>query len=285
MLFIKNQPPWLAECTAWGLYLRLSKDVPPPLWRGFFLWGFWFYFFSYFKILIGFCFSSSVGRARGWKLRGRWFESSLKQSMFFTNLFFVYVLYFVKFSFITNYTNKTKNNLILLPDYALTYLSLHVKLSSSFYLSQLVDILAYEVLLPNKSKLKLGGSFNSNEYSNEYPTINPSTLKTNHSLLVYNFHSLINQDRFFIFILNSSSNLKSLNSVSDLFFSANWLEREVSELHGVNFSYKKDVRNLMLQYGDSSVPFQKSFPTIGLVEIFYNPIKDTLVHNPTTLQL
>jgi hypothetical protein len=41
----------------------------------------------------------------------------------------------------------------------------------------------------------------------------------------------------------------------------------------------------MLQYGDSSAPFQKSFPTIGLREMFYNPIKDTIVQSPVTIQL
>ena len=41
----------------------------------------------------------------------------------------------------------------------------------------------------------------------------------------------------------------------------------------------------MLQYGDTSVPFQKSFPTIGLKEMYYDPIKDTLIQNPVTLQL
>ena len=72
---------------------------------------------------------------------------------------------------------------------------------------------------------------------------------------------------------------------SELFYSANWLEREVSELSGIVFLGKKDLRNLMLQYGDSSVPFQKSFPTIGLKEMFYNPVKDVIVQNPVTLQI
>jgi NADH:ubiquinone oxidoreductase subunit C len=63
------------------------------------------------------------------------------------------------------------------------------------------------------------------------------------------------------------------------------LEREVAELHGVNFFGKKDLRNLMLQYGDSTSPFQKSFPTIGLREMYYEPIKDTIIQNPVSVQL
>lgn len=74
-------------------------------------------------------------------------------------------------------------------------------------------------------------------------------------------------------------------SISELYFASNWLERESSELHGISFSGKKDLRNLMLQYGDSSAPFQKSFPTVGLKEMYYNPIKDTIIQNPVLLQI
>jgi hypothetical protein len=49
------------------------------------------------------------------------------------------------------------------------------------------------------------------------------------------------------------------------------------ELFGINFNGKKDVRNLMLQYGDSSDPFKKLFPTIGLKEMVYDIIRDLLV--------
>lgn len=41
----------------------------------------------------------------------------------------------------------------------------------------------------------------------------------------------------------------------------------------------------MLQYGDSNAPFQKSFPTIGLKEMYYNPLKDTIIQAPISLQI
>jgi len=63
------------------------------------------------------------------------------------------------------------------------------------------------------------------------------------------------------------------------------LEREVAELSGINIKDKKDLRNLMLQYGDSSSPFQKSFPSIGLKEMYYNPIKDTIIQNRLSIQI
>jgi NADH:ubiquinone oxidoreductase subunit C len=62
------------------------------------------------------------------------------------------------------------------------------------------------------------------------------------------------------------------------------LEREASELNAVVFSGKKDLRNLLLQYGDSSAPFQKSFPSIGVREISYDAVTDALVQTPVTIQ-
>ncbi len=149
---------------------------------------------------------------------------------------------------------------------------------------QLVDIFSYETAL-NVRPSYLGGGLtgrNVNSFS-----------KSTSSLIVYNFHSLPSQNRLYVFsgdLFPSSKSTRAgftsaLFSISELFYSANWLEREVSELSGVTFLGKKDLRNLMLQYGDSSSPFQKSFPTVGLKEMFYNPVKDVIVQSPVTLQI
>ena len=82
---------------------------------------------------------------------------------------------------------------------------------------------------------------------------------------------------------NMSAN--KLSSITELYSSANWLEREAAELSGITFNGKKDLRNLMLQYGDSTAPFQKPFPSIGLKEMYYTPIKDTIIQNPVSLQI
>ena len=188
------------------------------------------------------------------------------------------------FSFIDNKAHKLKENSIFLSAGSLYYLCLHLRLSSPFYLTQLVDIFSYETAL-NARPSYLGGGLtgrNVNSFS-----------KSTSSLIVYNFHSLSNQNRLFVFsgdLFPSSKSTQAgftsaLFSISELFYSANWLEREVSELSGVIFLGKKDLRNLMLQYGDSSSPFQKSFPTVGLKEMFYNPIKDVIVQSPVTLQI
>jgi NADH:ubiquinone oxidoreductase subunit C len=104
-------------------------------------------------------------------------------------------------------------------------------------------------------------------------------------VLSYHFHNLLSQERLFLF----TSNLEGLKdqapkSIGELFFSATWLEREVGEMHGVCFEGKKDLRNLMLQYGDTSSPFRKTYPPIGTREVCYDPVTDALAQVPVSIQ-
>ena len=209
-------------------------------------------------------FSSSAGRAQDWKSWGRWFKSNLKHININYKLYIRCLLNNTKYSLIENLSQNRKNYNVFCAPRTLYYLCLHLRLSSAFYSSQLVDIMAYEIPTYKSSLTNLE--------------------KSNSSVAVYNFHSLMSQDRFYLFF-QPGIGKDRLPSVTELFSAANWLEREVAELSGLHFLGKKDLRNLMLQYGDSSSPFQKSFPSIGLREMFYDPIKDTLIQNPVSVQL
>lgn len=188
--------------------------------------------------------------------------------------------------FVENHTQQSlKNVSILLGSKYLYFTCSHLKFSSVLYLSQLTDIFAYEVPRRTINKFTSGSVNKLTNLS--------SVGKSLASIIVYNFHLLGTQERFYIFVSNtlSTQSLKAVSSfsvkivsITELFFAANWLERELSELHGVIIKNKKDLRNLMLQYGDSSSPFQKSFPSIGLKEMYYNPIKDTIVQSPLSVQ-
>lgn len=192
-------------------------------------------------------------------------------------LFFKYILFHTNQIFLKYLQRNDKNLNIYITENNLYFLTLHLKLSSLFYSTQLCDIFSYET--PNNNNI------------NKQEKFNKITL-TNNSILVYNFHSILFQQRFFIFvILNSKQNINknsiswgSLKSITELFLNASWLERELSELHGIFFLGKKDLRNLMLTYGDTSAPMRKSFPSVGIKEIFYDSVTDLLIQSPVSLQ-
>lgn len=189
-------------------------------------------------------------------------------------LFFKYILYYKNLIFFKYLYRNDKNSILFINKIDLYYLTLHIKLSTFFYSTQLVDMFCYDLPL------------NLNQTTDKLVSIN------NHNIIVYNFHSIHFQQRFFFFILtnlkknynNNFINTSHLSSITELFLNSNWLEREISELHGVFFFGKKDLRNLMLTYGDTSAPMQKSLPSIGLREIFYDATNDLLIQTNVTLQ-
>ena len=69
---------------------------------------------------------------------------------------------------------------------------------------------------------------------------------------------------------NQSLKNTSINSIEKIFFNANWLEREVSEMFGIYFFKKIDTRVLLLEYTTSYHPMLKNFPCEGYYEIYYN---------------
>jgi NADH:ubiquinone oxidoreductase subunit C len=126
---------------------------------------------------------------------------------------------------------------------------------------------------------KLGNIKSTNLNLNNYSTASKT--------VIYHFHNLLTHNRLFVFTLNikSSSKFANLKSITELFPNANWFEREVSELYNFIFEGKKDTRNLMLQYGDTSVSFQKFLPSIGLKEMFYDSINDLICQTRVTTQI
>jgi NADH:ubiquinone oxidoreductase subunit C len=69
----------------------------------------------------------------------------------------------------------------------------------------------------------------------------------------------------------------SATTVEDLFYNANWAEREVSEMSGLFFSSKNDTRNLLMPYGEFFHPLKKVSPSIGLFELYYDLVSDLIV--------
>jgi len=171
-------------------------------------------------------------------------------------LLFSYLISPRLYVFLKTHTKNTRNTTLFLKDDLCYYVIVHLKFSTNFYNSQLSDIFAYET------------------------TVNTKPLLSN-TVVVYNFHNIFFHDRLFLF----STKKDSLKSITDLFPNASWLEREVAELHGLNFNGKKDVRNLMLQYGDTSAPFRKSYPSIGRKEMFYDGLNDLIVQLPVAIQV
>ncbi len=73
-------------------------------------------------------------------------------------------------------------------------------------------------------------------------------------------------------------------SLTQVWSSADWNEREAFDLFGIMFDGHNDLRRILTDYGFVGHPFRKDFPLIGNVEMRYDPEKQRVVYQPVTIQ-
>lgn len=73
-------------------------------------------------------------------------------------------------------------------------------------------------------------------------------------------------------------------SVTPIWNSANWFEREAFDLFGIMFEGHDDLRRILTDYGFVGHPFRKDFPVSGYVEMRYDPEQKRVVYQPVTIE-
>lgn len=76
---------------------------------------------------------------------------------------------------------------------------------------------------------------------------------------------------------------ESLESITGLYSSANWLEREVWDMFGIYFMNHPDLRRILTDYGFEGFPLRKDFPVTGFLEMRYNENEKRIVYEPVEL--
>ncbi|MDC3160054.1 NADH-quinone oxidoreductase subunit C [Pseudomonadota bacterium] len=75
-----------------------------------------------------------------------------------------------------------------------------------------------------------------------------------------------------------------LESVIDIWPSADWFERESFDLFGILFIGHPDLRRLLTDYGFSGHPFRKDFPLEGYTEVRYDPDEKRVISEPVSIE-
>ena len=110
----------------------------------------------------------------------------------------------------------------------------------------------------------------------DYPD-NEKRFKLVYLFLSHEFNSRIIVD----FFVNENEVVTSLTSV---FPSSNWMEREVFDMYGINFKDHPDLRRILTDYGFKGHPLRKDFPLTGHNEVRYSEDEKKVIYEPVKLE-
>jgi len=77
---------------------------------------------------------------------------------------------------------------------------------------------------------------------------------------------------------------EKISSLTKIFPSANWMEREIFDMYGVKFNDHPDMRRILTDYGFEGHPLRKDFPLTGHNEVRYSEEKKKVIYEPVKLE-
>jgi NADH-quinone oxidoreductase subunit C len=101
--------------------------------------------------------------------------------------------------------------------------------------------------------------------------------------VVYQLLSITHNRRLRLRVPCADTREPTVDSVAEVWASANWYEREAFDLFGIFFRGHPDLRRILTDYGFIGHPFRKDFPLSGNVEVQYDPERKRVVYQPVSI--
>ena len=96
--------------------------------------------------------------------------------------------------------------------------------------------------------------------------------------------SIANNWRLRVRVFAEDDEFPVVDSVTGVWKSVNWFEREAFDLFGIAFVGHDDLRRILTDYGFIGHPFRKDFPISGHVEMRYDPDQGRVIYQPVTIE-
>lgn len=152
---------------------------------------------------------------------------------------------------------------------------------------QLMDVCGVDYLAYGKTEWQTSDVATSTGFSRGVDSSLPletTELATKHRFaVVYHLLSLKHNKRVRLKCF-LPSDPPEIDSVCEIWSSANWFEREAFDLFGIIFKGHPDLRRILTDYGFVGHPFRKDFPLSGNVEVHYDETQKRVVYRPVTVE-
>ena len=136
------------------------------------------------------------------------------------------------------------------------------------------DLLDVILLLKNNKNIKFRQLIDITAV--DYPE-NQKRFKIVYLLLSHEFNQRIILNYFI-------SENEKISSLTKIFPSANWMEREVFDMYGIKFNDHPDMRRILTDYGFEGHPLRKDFPLSGHNEVRYSEDEKKVIYEPVKLE-
>lgn len=118
----------------------------------------------------------------------------------------------------------------------------------------------------------------------DYSTYGDGAWQGKRFAVVSHLLSLANNWRLRVRVFAEDDDFPAVASVTGVWTSVNWFEREAFDLFGIAFVGHDDLRRILTDYGFIGHPFRKDFPISGHVEMRYDPDQARVIYQPVTIE-
>ena len=154
---------------------------------------------------------------------------------------------------------------------------------------QLIDLCGVDYLSYGSSEWDVGGSSFTRgvnrEFSFEDAEVNDEPeFEGERFAVVILLLSVEKNQRIRLKVFCDDNDLPRVDSLVNVWSSANWYEREAFDLFGILFNDHPDLRRILTDYGFIGHPFRKDFPLIGQLEMRYDEEQKRVIYEPVSIE-
>lgn len=155
---------------------------------------------------------------------------------------------------------------------------------SEFAFEQLIDLCGVDYLTYGQTEWQANASESGfSRGANRGIPVRDTQVSNQRWAVVYHLLSLQHNQRLRLKVRLPEA-VPMIASVTEVWASANWYEREAFDLFGILFEGHPDLRRLLTDYGFIGHPFRKDFPLVGEVEVRYDEQQKRVIYEPVSIE-